>query len=108
MRKFLLTCLAVVSIVGLSSCSIIYQPVKNEGSELDQAQIAQIQNGYTKEQVLYILGTPNVYKTLSEDSWYYISRIVNSRGKVSEKVFVVTFTNNLVSSFGYLDKPANQ
>lgn len=107
MRKFLLICLTAVSVVSLSACSLIYQPVKTEGSVLEQDQISQLKNGFNKEQVLYLLGTPNVYKTLSEDTWFYISRVVDSRGHVSEKVFAVTFVNNQVSSFGYLDNPSN-
>ncbi|RIY31104.1 hypothetical protein CKF54_07615 [Psittacicella hinzii] len=107
MRKLLLICLGALSIFSLSSCSLIYKPVKNEGTVLDQEQVTQLRNGLNKEQVLYILGTPNVYKTLSEDTWYYISRVVDNHGRVTEKVFSVTFVNNIVDSFGYLDRPTN-
>ncbi|MFC6276623.1 outer membrane protein assembly factor BamE [Psittacicella hinzii] len=106
MRKLFLACLTALSVVSLSACSIIYQPVRSEGTVLTNEQVAQIKNGLTKEQVLYILGTPNVYKTLSEDSWYYVTRDISTRGKVTQKIYVVTFQNNKVVSFGNLDNAA--
>lgn len=103
MKKIFLLSLAALSVVSLTSCSLIYRPVKNEGTQLDAQQVNQMQKGLNKEQVLYILGTPNVYKTQTADVWYYISRIVDTRGNVTQKTFAVTFKDNKVVSYGYTD-----
>lgn len=93
--------LASVLVVSLSSCGLIYQPVKNQGVVVTQEQVAQIKNGLTHEQVAYLLGSPTGFTQLSADKWYYTSRVIDSRSSVTEKTFYVEFKDDKVVSFGY-------
>lgn len=93
--------LASVFILSLSSCSLVYLPVKNQGVVVTQEQIAQIKNGLSHEQVAYLLGSPTSFTQLSSDKWFYTSRIIDSRGSVNDKTYYVEFKDDKVINFGY-------
>lgn len=103
--KFGLTKLLALIMVGatVASCSIIYQPVKNEGTVFNEQQVEKIHQGLNKDQVLYYLGSPNIFNSVSADKWYYVQRDVNNRSKVSQKVYFVEFKDNKVVNFGWVD-----
>jgi outer membrane protein assembly factor BamE len=51
-----------------------------QGNLLDQNQVAQLQTGMTRSQVLYLLGTPMVPDGFDEDRWDYYHFIDGGRG----------------------------
>lgn len=100
--------LLAIVLVGatVSSCGLIYQPQKLEGTEFSEQQVNQVKTGLTKAQVQYYLGSPNLFNSVASDKWFYVQRDVSNRGSVSQKVFFVEFQNDKVTNFGWVDSSA--
>ncbi len=60
-----------ISIAALSS-ACVYRINIQQGNYLDQAAVNQIQEGMTRSQVRYLLGTPLVADPFEKDRWDYI------------------------------------
>lgn len=72
--KKLLYPIAISATLTLSACSIfgVYTIDLPQGTPITQAQAQQIQPGMSKNQVLYLLGSPAVRDTLAPNRWDYI------------------------------------
>ncbi|SUD90101.1 outer membrane protein assembly factor BamE [Psychrobacter phenylpyruvicus] len=72
--KKLLYPIAISATLTLSACSIfgVYTIDLPQGTPITQAQAQQVQPGMSKNQVLYLLGSPAVRDTLAPNRWDYI------------------------------------
>jgi outer membrane protein assembly factor BamE len=67
--------LALVGLLALGSGCLYRMPIQ-QGNVLDPTQVKQLENGMTRSQVMFLLGTPMVPNGFNTDRWdyfYYIN-----------------------------------
>ena len=74
--------LLVLSLGGLSACS---SQITQHGHLLTDADLAQVQTGMSKQQVKFLLGTPDTTATYTGDVFYYISSKMQTTAFLSPK-----------------------
>ena len=78
MRCKLLTAAVVALVMLTTGCStlekVVYRPDINQGNFLTPTEVAKLQEGMSKQQVIYLLGTPLVQDPFGSDTWFYIFR----------------------------------
>ena len=92
-RRFL--ALAVIAL-GTSAC--VYRIDIQQGNLLEESAIEQAEVGMTKNQIVFLLGTPMVIDTFHEDRWdytYYLSR--GRSREVERRWIIVYFDGDVVS-----------
>jgi outer membrane protein assembly factor BamE len=102
--KTICTCLATL-IVGLTTVGCVYRINIQQGNFLDQKAVAQVQNGMTRSQVRYLLGTPMVADSFNKERWDYIYYLKKGRSRhVDSRRVTVYFDGDKVAK---LDKPTD-
>ncbi len=74
--------LLVLSLGGLTACS---SQITQHGHLLTDADLAQVQTGMSKQQVKFLLGTPDTTATYTGDVYYYISSKMKTTAFLSPK-----------------------
>lgn len=69
MKKFLLS--ALFSTLFITACTPYHQQVQ-QGNIITSSMMAKLQPGMTKEQVAYILGSPDIKNPWNSNEWYYV------------------------------------
>ena len=78
--------LVITSLIfGLNACVRPYQPDIQQGNILNNSNLKQIRYGMSKQEVLYILGTPMVIDPFNESRWDYFYSNTNQRKKETSK-----------------------
>ncbi|MEW6169398.1 MAG: outer membrane protein assembly factor BamE [Pseudomonadota bacterium] len=83
---FILVCAGL-----LTACGIVYKLPTRQGNVIEQKQLDQLEAGMTREQVLYLMGTPLAASPFREDRWDYVGYYKSPRGKVSKRVVTLYF-----------------
>ncbi|MWN32133.1 MULTISPECIES: outer membrane protein assembly factor BamE [unclassified Gilliamella] len=87
--------LAIVTSVLLTGCSVVdrwvYRPDINQGNYVTPDAIELLQVGQSKEQVVFIMGSPMLTSVLGDNVWYYIFRQQPQHGEVSQRSYAVYF-----------------
>lgn len=94
--------MALVASSLLAGCSIgtIAQKVDpyridvRQGNYIDQAMVAQLKRGMTREQVRFVLGTPLVVDIFRANRWDYVYRFKPGKGDPEQRVFSVFFVDD--------------
>ncbi|WJV54683.1 outer membrane protein assembly factor BamE [Pectobacteriaceae bacterium CE90] len=99
MRCKTLTIVATVVVVMLTAgCStlekVVYRPDINQGNYLAPADVAKIHTGMTKQQVVYILGTPMLKDPFGSNTWYYVFRQQPGHEAVKQQTLTLTFNSD--------------
>ncbi|OCG03029.1 outer membrane protein assembly factor BamE [Gilliamella sp. wkB112] len=89
------TSLAIITGVLLSGCSIVdrwvYRPDINQGNYVTTEAIDMLQVGQTKDQVVFIMGSPMLTSAFGDNVWYYVFRQQPQHDVVSQRTFAVYF-----------------
>jgi len=83
--------LVVSTLLLLCGCEMIYKLPTRQGNALDQKQLDQLQNGMTRDQVRYVLGTPIAASPFRTDRWDYVGYYRSPRGKVFNRTVSLYF-----------------
>lgn len=86
--------LAVLLLVPLSACEIIYKLPTRQGNVLDQKELDKVTVGMTRDQVRFILGTPIAASTLRDDRWDYFGYYKPPRGKSFSRTVSLYFSGD--------------
>lgn len=72
--KAVLYPVTVAAVLSLSACSLfgVYKIDLPQGTPITQTQAQKIQPGMSKNQVLYLIGSPAMRDTLEPNRWDYI------------------------------------
>lgn len=90
--------LAAVATVGGTGC--VYRMAVQQGNFLDADQVAQLQNGMTRSQVRFLLGTPMLPNAFDDDRWDYLYYLkIGRRGDAEQRRLTVYFADDKVSRF---------
>ena len=74
--------LLVLLATGIAGCS---SQITQHGHLLTEADLAQVQTGMSKQQVQFLLGTPDTTATYTGDVFYYISSKMETTAFLSPK-----------------------
>jgi outer membrane protein assembly factor BamE (lipoprotein component of BamABCDE complex) len=74
--------LTAVALGPLAACS---STITQHGHLLTEADLSQVQNGMSKQQVKFLLGTPDTTATYTGDVYYYISSKMETTAFLSPK-----------------------
>jgi outer membrane protein assembly factor BamE len=80
MRKVLISVALATLITACSEFPGVYKIDIPQGNIVTQEQLNQLEKGMTPNQVQYILGTPLVTDTFSDNRWDYISSFSKAGG----------------------------
>lgn len=76
----------------LSGCIRPYQPDIQQGNILNNSNLREIRYGMSKQEVLFILGTPMVIDPFNESRWdYYYSKIDQRKRQTSTRLVTALF-----------------
>jgi outer membrane protein assembly factor BamE len=82
--------------LGLSAC--IYRIDVQQGNLLEESAIEQAAVGMTKNQILFLLGTPMVIDSFHESRWDYTYYLKRGRSRdVERRWMIVYFDGDVVS-----------
>jgi outer membrane protein assembly factor BamE len=102
--KTIRSCL-VGLLIAVATCGCVYRINIQQGNFLDQKAVDQVQNGMTRSQVRYLLGTPMVADSFSKERWDYIYYLKKGRSlHVDSRRVTVYFDGDKVVN---LDKPTD-
>lgn len=94
-RKHIL--LAIMTSITLTGCSLadrlVYRPDINQGNYVSPEAIELLQVGQTKDQVVFIMGSPMLTSAFGGNVWYYVFRQQPQHGKVSQINYAIYFDN---------------
>ncbi|MCL1825422.1 MAG: outer membrane protein assembly factor BamE [Betaproteobacteria bacterium] len=88
---------AIVVVFALTACSFFapYSIDVRQGNHIDEAMLAQLKPGMTREQVRFVLGSPLVIDVFHSDRWDYVYRFKSGRtGKTEQRAVSVFFAND--------------
>lgn len=100
MRPSLIAALAAAGLVSACSFGSIAQKVDpyridiRQGNYVDQAMVAQLKRGMTREQVRFVLGSPLVVDIFRANRWDYVYRFKPGNGEPEQRVFSVFFVDD--------------
>lgn len=86
----------------LSGCSIferaVYRPDINQGNYLAPNDVAKLREGMTKEQVVYLLGSPMLQDPFGSNTWFYVFRQQPGHEKVKQQNLTLAFEGDVLVS----------
>ena len=86
--------LALLALIPLSGCGIIYKVDAQQGNLFDKSTVEALKPGMSKRQVLLVMGSPAVTSPFDQNRWDYVSTIRRGRGKMASKDLVLYFKDN--------------
>jgi len=100
--------LALLGIVALSTGCLYRMPIQ-QGNFLDVNQVAQLENGMTRSQVSFLLGTPMVPNGFNNDRWdyYYFIKVGRKASGTDTKRLTVWFKDDKVDHVYRSDAPTS-
>jgi len=99
-----------IATVSLAGCALIplHKPDIEHGNIINADMMQQLKKGMSKQQVLYLLGTPVLENGFVSNHWYYVYTFQSGKtGSLQHKYLVIYFKNNIVVDIkdGYPTKP---
>lgn len=73
MPKFLPLALSLL-LAGCSQFPGVYKIPVEQGNQLTEGKLAQVELGMTREQVRFLIGTPVFVNRLENNRWIYVTR----------------------------------
>lgn len=81
----------------LAGCQIIYKLPTRQGNVIEQKQLDQLKIGMSREQVVYLMGTPLASSPFRESRWEYIGYYKSPRGKVAQRTVTLYFEGDALA-----------
>lgn len=86
--------LALLTLVPLTGCGLIYKVDTQQGNLFDKSTVEALKPGMTKRQVTLVMGSPSVISPFDQNRWDYVSTIRRGRNKMASKDLVLTFKDD--------------
>jgi outer membrane protein assembly factor BamE len=96
MRKLAFLALTVALVSG---CGVVYTQPVFEGNLLDKANVDQLKQGMTREQVVQLLGTPTMHDPFHQSRWDYIGTARRGHHHTEVKDLTLWFENDALSKW---------
>ena len=97
--------LSILFVLLLSAC--VYRLDIQQGNILDQKDIDKLRAGLTKNQVVFVLGSPVVDDSFSDNKWVYLYNYKKGKQNTtsSKKLKLVFNEDKLISASGDYEIP---
>ncbi|XVN41639.1 MAG: outer membrane protein assembly factor BamE [Rickettsia endosymbiont of Argas persicus] len=83
MKFFLIFVTGIFLIFSLSSC----QTIENRGQSIDDSALTKLESRkLNKTEVVELIGTPTMIPKYSQDTWYYVERVMSQRAWLNPKI----------------------
>jgi outer membrane protein assembly factor BamE (lipoprotein component of BamABCDE complex) len=93
------TRICLLLVLGLMGGCLYRMPIQ-QGNVLNPDQVAQLEPGMTRSQVMFLLGTPMVPNGFNTDRWDYYFYVKDQRGDASQtRRLTVWFKDDKVDHF---------
>lgn len=90
--------LLVIGLLALGQSACIYRIDIQQGNLLEEDKVEQVAVGMTKNQVVFLLGTPMVTDSFHDDRWDYTYYLRRGRSDdVERRWLIVYFDGDIVS-----------
>ncbi len=89
-----LRCLALLALIPLSGCGLIYKVDAQQGNLFDKSTVEVLKPGMSKRQVLLVMGSPAVISPFDQNRWDYVSTIRRGRNKMASKDLTLYFKDD--------------
>lgn len=86
MRKLLIS-ITILASLSLTACSIHRLDVQ-QGNVIEQEQVDQLEVGITKDQVMFLMGTPLVIDIFRNNRWDYVYLLKTEDGIEQQRLTV--------------------
>lgn len=96
MPRILLPFVLLVT-VAVAGCGLIYKPTIQQGNVLDKEDVAQLEPGMSKDQVLALLGPPAVTSLFEQERWDYLSTLQRRGGEIVQRTMTLWFDNGVLA-----------
>ena len=94
MRKILITTFVLCGLaLGIQSCSY-YRVDIRQGNTLDQETVDSLRVGMTKQQVIFLMGTPLVQDPFHTNRWDYVYTFQPGGGEMTSQHVWLQFEGN--------------
>lgn len=102
MQSLIKFSLLIIVSCALSACIRPYQPDIQQGNIINNSDLRQIEYGMSKQEVLFILGTPMIIDPFNESRWdyYYSNKNQQSQETMTRLVTVLFDGDTLVNLRG--------
>lgn len=98
----------VLSACGSTKWGFPYRADVQQGNWVTAEQVARLEQGMTREQVRYVLGTPTLQDVFHANRWDYPYYNKPGYGNADERRFTVWFENDLLVRWEGDDQPNYQ
>lgn len=92
MRKILIPVLFLY-LAGIAGCSV-YRPTIQQGNILETSQVDKLKVGMSRNQVIYVMGTPLLEDPFHKNRWDYIHTVKNGRTQITTVQRVTLYFKN--------------
>lgn len=95
MKIFVICIFSIFALFSLSGC----QTIETRGQVIDDSALIQLESKkLSKMQVVDLIGTPTMIPEYSQNTWYYVERVMSQRAWfnlkiVKQKIIKITFNN---------------
>ncbi len=98
--------LCAILTVTLAACGMVYKQDIQQGNVLDDDDVALLELGMTKRQVLVLLGSPSIQSPFHDSRWDYMNAYSRRGNTPSKRVLTLYFDNDRLASIegSYLDQ----
>ena len=94
-KKYAVIVLVLALCASLTACIRPYQPDIQQGNILNNNRLKELRAGMSKQEVLFILGTPMVIDPFNENRWdYYYSKRNSMSKETSTRLITAIFSGD--------------
>lgn len=86
------------SLVLLSGCQLFYKVDVYQGNMLSKEQVAELETGMTKQQVIDVIGSPAISDPFHQSRWDYIGTRSLRGSKTETKNLSLTFEGDILTN----------
>jgi outer membrane protein assembly factor BamE len=105
MRKLLIS-ISILASLSLPACSIHRADVQ-QGNVIEQENVDQLKPGITKDQVIFLMGTPLIMDIFRNDRWDYVYTLKTKQRIEKQKLTLFFENDKLVKIEGPFVDPVN-
>lgn len=78
----------------LTGCNLIYKQNVQQGNAIEQEDLDQLTLGMTKNQVVFLLGSPAIRDPFNRDRWDYVNTFSRRGGDPLQRTVTLWFEND--------------
>ncbi|WP_032139015.1 outer membrane protein assembly factor BamE [Rickettsia tamurae] len=111
MKIFITYIFSILAFFSLSGCKTI----ENRGQSIDDSALVKLEyKKLNKAEVVELIGTPTMVPEYSQNTWYYVERVMSQRAWLNpkiekQKIVKITFdTNNFIQEVVVIDDSHRQ